>query len=79
MTPAEKSARLDRVLQFLDLGLQAFNGRDDDMSGIGRTALRIAKSELLILKDELLLEEAKVHNHNTSTPPPARPRRKKKP
>ncbi len=70
MTPAEESARLDHICELIDLGLQALNGRVDDLSRIGRTALRIARSECSLLKDEALLAEALLKTHMPSIPKP---------
>ncbi len=70
MTPAEESGRLDRICELIDLGLQALNGYDDERSRIGRTALRIARSEALLLKDEALLAEALLKTHMPSLPKP---------
>ncbi len=73
VTPAEEANRLDRICELIDLGLQALNGYEDERARIGRTALRIAKSEAMLLKDEALLAEALLKTH---MPTPSGKRRK---
>ncbi len=77
MTPAEEASRLDRICELIDLGLQALNGYEDERSAIGRTALRIARSEAMLLKDEALLAEALLKTHMPALKPKRKPRKKK--
>lgn len=60
MTPAETVARLERIFELIDLGLRSLNGWDDERSKIGRMALKLAKSEVALMKDEGLLADALV-------------------
>ncbi len=77
MTPLEEANRLDRIIELIDMGLQALNGYEDERSVIGRTALRVAKSQCLLLKDEALLAEALLKTHIPTIKPKRKPRGKK--
>ncbi len=77
MTPSEEANRLDRICELIDLGLQALSGYEDERARIGRTALRIAKSEAMLLKDEALLAEALLKTHMPTIKPKRKPRKKK--
>lgn len=76
MTPSEEAARLDRICELIDLGQQALNGVEGEHARIGRTALRMAKSEVALLKDEALLADALLKTH-MPTIKSRKPRKKK--
>ncbi len=51
-------AYLDRICELIQLGLDALNHHQDPKSMVARTALRLARSEIAVLKDEAQLAEA---------------------
>ena len=70
MTADQASEHLDRVCELIDLGLTCLGDKADDKSSLGRTALRLAKSEVARLKDECLLANALAKSKPPSFGPP---------
>ncbi len=76
MTPEEATAHLDRICELIQIAIDTLVDRKDSRATVARTALRLAKSETAVLKDEVLLAEA-LRAQTTPTPPLVPGNRKK--